>query len=320
MSASEGEVLQRSCWCGGTESHFLYEMTSETGDRFSAYRCASCGVALLHPQPSPARLAAAYSASYYGATGRKFSGPIGAMVRWAQGGRARWVRRRLTGGARVLDVGCGNGGFVRQLRELGLQAEGTEWSEQSAGRARRESGVPVHAGDLLDLNLTPGSYDAVVLWHVFEHLPRPAETLAKVRELLAPGGLLFMAMPNMESWQANIFGPQWFHWDPPRHLHNFGQASLARLLEVQGFAMVTASTWSLEQNPYGFIQSCLNELGFPRERAYSVLKGIRPASRMTRLLDLAMLATLAPLGVLAALAETAAGQGGTITLVARRGK
>jgi len=320
MSAEGGDVLERACWCGGEEARFLYEMTSEVGDRFSAYGCTACGVAFLHPPPSPQRLATAYAADYYGASGRKFSGPIGAVVRWAQGGRARWVRRQVKAGGRVLDVGCGNGGFVRQLRELGLEAEGTEWSEASAARARGESGVPVHVGDLLELDLAPASYDAVVLWHVFEHLPQPSETLAKVHELLVPGGLLFLAMPNMESWQATIFGPNWFHWDPPRHLHNFGHRSLARLLGLRGFDMVATSTWSFEQNPYGFIQSCLNEIGFPRERAYSVLKGTGGGSRMQRLLDLAMLATLAPPGLLAAITEWAAGRGGTLTLVARRRK
>lgn len=319
-NATPVETLERACWCGAKQARFLYAMVSELGDSFAAYRCEGCGVAFLHPPPTAARLATAYSAAYYGAGGRKFTGPLGRVVAWAQGGRARYVRGLRKQGSRVLDVGCGNGGFVKQLLGLGLAAEGTEWTEESAARARQESGIAVHVGDLLDLDLQPASYDAIVLWHVFEHLARPAETLDKVRELLAPGGLLFLALPNLESVQAEWFGPHWFHWDPPRHLHNFGRESLRILLESRGFETIRSSTWSFEQNPYGFIQSLLNALGFPRERAYSVLKGTCAAPRLVRIGDAFLLAALAPWGTLAALAETAVRRGATATVVARRGE
>ena len=68
-----------------------------------------------------------------------------------------------------------------------------------------------------------------------------------------------MSMPNAESAQAQRYGTHWFHHDPPRHLFGFGPHSLTHLLEDAGFRVENISTWSLEQNPFGEIQSTLNQ-------------------------------------------------------------
>jgi len=129
--------------------------------------------------------------------------------------------------------------------------------------------------------------------------------------------LLFLSMPNHESWQAERHGRHWFHLDPPRHLHGFGVRSLEGLLSSREFSVLHRHTWSLEQNPYGWLQSFLNASGFPRDRAYAALKGTAHNSG-TRLLDLALVFLLAGPSVVLSVIESLAGRGGTMTFVARR--
>lgn len=122
------------------------------------------------------------------------------------------------GPMRALDAGCGAGGLLVRLTALGWQAEGVEVDPVAADVARTTSGRPVRVGDFRAIDLPTGAYDLVVLSHVFEHLDDPITALRRLRSLLAPGGRLVLIYPNPESLGARIFGPAWFHWDPPRHL------------------------------------------------------------------------------------------------------
>lgn len=268
--------------------------------------------------PAPEALAAAYSPDYYGGTRRKFVPWIANAIGWFQRGRSRAVAAVVPPAARILDVGCGNGEFLRHLQAAGFRPEGTEWTPESAARIPAEWQIPIHVGELTALALPSASYDAATLWHVFEHLSEPAAAIAELHRLLRPGAPLFLSMPNAESWQARLFRHHWFHLDPPRHLHAFGPRSLRRLLESRGFQWVTCSTFSLEQNPYGWMQSTLNAAGFPRERAYDTLKGLHPGTGATRALDRTLLALLAVPALGLSAAESLFGAGGTFTVVARR--
>lgn len=307
--------VRRSCWCGGKRARVRARFRFGA-DRFTLVRCERCGVEALHPTPPPGVLAKYYATEYYGASPKKFIGPIARLVAWFQEGRARMVARAIPAGGRVLDIGCGNGGFLGQMRARGFAVEGTEWTRESA--ARVAGGITVHVGDLLELDLPRGSYDAITLWHVFEHLAQPEETLRRIHGLLRPGGVLFLSMPNHESWQAALCGAGWFHLDPPRHLHGFGVRSLGALLRRCEFRVGSRHTWSMEQNPYGVIQGVLNNFFTPRDRAYGVLKGTSRAPVRQRLLDLFLVGVLTPAALAFSIIESMAGRGGTMTVVAER--
>ncbi|MDX2176354.1 MAG: class I SAM-dependent methyltransferase [Candidatus Sumerlaeia bacterium] len=309
------------CRCGESRARKLFDLRRDgLPGRFTVVRCVRCGLERLDPPPDGATLARAYATDYYGDGAKKFVGPMAAAVRWFQGGRARLVRRHLPRRARrprLLDVGCGNGGFLRDARRAGFEVEGTELTAESARRAAPKGDLTVHVGDLLSLNLPEESYDAATLWHVFEHVPDAGATLRELRRVVRPGGLLFLSLPNAGSWQARATGRHWFHRDPPRHLWHWSAATLRRALRDEGFDTVAVDHWSFEQNPYGWLQSLLNQWGFPQDGLYEVLKRQRPWSWLTPGHALAAVAAGAlafPLSVL----ESLAGAGGAITVVARR--
>jgi SAM-dependent methyltransferase len=291
------------------------------GTRFEVRPCTACRRGLLDPVPPAAGLLAAYDDAYYGRGARKFVEPIQAGIGWFRRRRARHALRLLgdPGPARrALDIGCGDGEFLGVLQQLGWECHGTELTEVTARRASAVPGLRIRTGPLAGDAFGPGHFDVVSLWHVLEHLPDPDRTLRDCAAWLRPGGLLLLAVPNLESWQARVFGGAWFHLDPPFHLHHFAPGSLAHALAKAGFEVLETRHLSWQYNPYGVVQSVLNALGFPRDELYEVLKGNRPWWRPSALLQ-AMIAAIA-LGpsLLSAVLEAARRRGGTIEVTARR--
>jgi 2-polyprenyl-3-methyl-5-hydroxy-6-metoxy-1,4-benzoquinol methylase len=115
-------------------------------------------------------------------------------------------------GRRLLDIGCGEGTFLRAARKRGWEAIGTELNSAPA----RRLGLEVF--NSLDECADRGPFDCVTLWHSLEHMPDPWAVIARIRRLVADHGLLLIAVPDFEGLQSKTFGASWLHLDMPRHL------------------------------------------------------------------------------------------------------
>jgi SAM-dependent methyltransferase len=172
---------------------------------------------------------------------------------------------------RALDIGCGQGTFLRLLKREGWECHGTELTEKSASRASG-FGIPVSVGEIEENQFPPYSFDLITLWHVLEHLPEPPKTLKILTRLLKKGGILAISTPNIDSLQAEVGRGQWFHLDPPRHLYLFSPRTLEQMMESLRFQLLEFRHFSLEQDPYGWLQSLLNLMGLPENSLYQILK------------------------------------------------
>ncbi len=223
-------------------------------------------------------------------------------------------RAGMRRGSRVLDAGAGAGRLVEALASAGYAAEGIEPSArsaalaQAAGRAVRPERIEDHRDEGLD---------AVVLWHVLEHLEEPRAVLEQVLRWLRPGGLLLVGVPNIASAQARIGGAGWLHLDAPRHRVHLTPAGLEELLRQGGLEPVHTHHAVWEHNPAGMWMALLTCTGMAPGLPFHMLKrNARPRPR-----DLALLAAgvpLAPVAVALELAAAAARQGGTVAAVAAR--
>jgi 2-polyprenyl-3-methyl-5-hydroxy-6-metoxy-1,4-benzoquinol methylase len=119
-------------------------------------------------------------------------------------------------GGRLLDVGCGNGTFLRFMKELGWEVKGIEPDLQAA-RIASSQGLNVAHCNLEQVELEPYSYDAITLHHVLEHLSDPNWMLKKLVRYLKPGGVLVIISPNPDGLMARWFGVNWRGLEPPRH-------------------------------------------------------------------------------------------------------
>ena len=213
---------------------------------FRLVRCRQCGLVYQDPRPLAVSLQSFYGPGYGPRT--PHPGKRRRMAIYQQ----RIVDKvcRMTGSAfgtrRILDVGCGAGDLLSLVRQLGWEAAGVE---PSGAVAMPEDALVV--ADLSDRALDEYRFDLVVMSHSLEHMPEPARALARVRELITPAGLLFIAAPNIASLEARIFRSRWYHLDLPRHLYHFTPKTLRALLRSAGFRVtrVNCLPWfSLAQN------------------------------------------------------------------------
>ncbi len=242
--------------------------------RWTLWRCADCGAAHLDPRPTPASIGRAYGHYYtHGEPERQFLVPgdrpdlrvkralhlsfynrrfghrhrdalpfgwsLIAVSRWRSARAGQYIRH-LPGpapGARLLDAGCGDGGFLRVARALGYEGIGLEFDPAAAAVARAQ-GFTVHEGVLEEVPIAPASVDQVTLRHVVEHLHEPVAVLSRLCGALKPGGRIWLQTPNVDSRGARRYGADWRGLEPPRHLVLFGERSLRLALERAGFERI----------------------------------------------------------------------------------
>ncbi len=124
--------------------------------------------------------------------------------------------------------------------ERGWNAAGLDTNPFAVNRARLNAPQATVYLGTLETSQPEGPYDLIVMNHVLEHLPRPVECLERCFGLLAPSGVLQIAVPNLHSFEAAAFGKSWRGLDVPRHLTHFRESTLVRLLEGCGYRAVSA--------------------------------------------------------------------------------
>jgi SAM-dependent methyltransferase len=254
----------------GTKAGAFIQAHAE-GWTFSYLKCRGCGMVFLSPRPDDQEMLPFYTQEYYGGGDHKFHPGIEVFRSFFARKRVRRVQAFLSAPGNALDIGCGQGTFLQLLREEGWDCQGTELTEESARRASLR-GIPVSVGEFDPARFPSHSFDLITLWHVLEHLRDPRKTLGSLPGLLKPGGLVAISTPNVDSLQAEVGKGKWFHLDAPRHLYLFSPKTLGRVMESLGFRLVELNHFSMEQNPYGWLQSLLNLAGLPENSLYGTLK------------------------------------------------
>lgn len=273
--------------CGATKTTTLFFARDPDGsapEPFGVVLCDSCGMKFVSPRPTGDGLASYYGRGYYDKPGARLF--MAERVAKAEAGRAP---------GRVLDVGCGEGIFLAALARRGWDAWGVEVSKEGVARAAARPGVRVFDKPLERCEFEPKSFDLITLWHSIEHVPDPGALLRRVAALLKDDGAVFLAFPNGDSWEFRFFGENWFHLDPPRHLHYFSPESMGRLLKKCGLEIVATSQFSLEYNPFGFTQSALNLITTRFNYLYRKLKGTLRPDEPAAVLDAMLTALVFPL-------------------------
>ena len=229
-----------------------------SSERFPLVQCSKCGVAFLNPMPGSEELARHYPSVYYGRPPQYPSLPY--SFHWR---RSQIIKKKATG--EILDVGCGNGGFLTYMKERGWDVYGIDNSPHAVQIAGITlEGKVRHVCDLSEASFPSGHFDVITLFEVFEHLPEPLSTLREIRRILKVDGLLFFSVPNFASLEKMVFGPWWNGLDAPRHLFQYGPKTIKRLMEAAGFQTVTVKSVSAHniQVRKSLIDYCQESLRF----------------------------------------------------------
>lgn len=224
--------------CGGDNPRVIQEAEPP----FKVVCCGGCGLVYVTPQPDTTSLSTHYhQEDYYRA--------------WAQRQKAQrlrlWQRRfrdtqSFCKSGKLLDVGCGLGTFVKIAKDNGFDATGTEVSDFAVKYAYEEYGISIIPGALEAARFPDDCFDVVTMWHVLEHLPSPRATLTEVHRILKKGGMLAVAVPNVNDHifrlayrlarrrKLKLFSIN----DKELHLYHFSDRTLKSLFEKTGFEAV----------------------------------------------------------------------------------
>jgi 2-polyprenyl-3-methyl-5-hydroxy-6-metoxy-1,4-benzoquinol methylase len=246
----------------------IEDWISDTPGLWDYYECQACKALYIDPRPTPATVGRLYERYFThaptpvrerGFLGRLALGIRNDYLNWkygyknkpaVPGGRwlmyslppwfrwewdhtARHLPKPAPGKNRLLDVGCGNGEFLVAARSAGWQACGLDFDAKAVETARTQ-GLEVYFGSLQAQYFEANSFDVITLSHVIEHVHSPAALIAECARLLKPGGMLWLATPNVGAIFHQWFGEYWFDI-APHHLIIFSVDNLRRLLEAQGF-------------------------------------------------------------------------------------
>lgn len=258
----------RACQlCGSAE-----RSTNFQDGPFQVVTCRQCGLVYVTPRLQGEALAAVYDEGYWKSDDPKLRG-YADYAREADlylktfRRRMALVSRWLPARARVLDVGCAAGYFLRVLQEHGHDVHGVELSQAIAVEAIKALGQErVHIGTLDDavaaMDYRPQSFDLVTMWDVVEHIPEPQQVLRRVRELIKPGGRFLLETQNVASRWARLLGRRWHHYKHDEHLYHFTPTTIRRLLDDCGFRVLDlGSAYAGKYVSFGFLAERAGRLG-----------------------------------------------------------
>ncbi len=228
--------------CGRDDAEHLV-----TKNTFPVVRCRHCG--LVYVSPRLAVLSSIYERETY----KAHQAERGDDEDWTPRARARLgLLERHARKGKLLDVGCSTGWFLSVAADAGWQATGIDVS-RSAVEQDRSRGLDAKVGTIESVELPTHSFDAITMFDSIEHMPSPMRALARARELLADGGVLFVTTPNVDgllpkvTWR--LFGKRFGEWDhpgPPGHVYQFSDRTLRTALEKSGFEVIHDGTEAID--------------------------------------------------------------------------
>lgn len=249
---SEGEVLYRD----------MIDGLFGAPGTWSIRRCPkkSCGILWLDPAPVEADLHIAYETyfthvpegasafiprlrallySYYKALNSGLASIVGLRKSQEQ------IRMMFLGDikrGKVLDVGCGDGGFLNLMSKAGWSVDGLDFDAKAIESAKIQYGLQLRHGDLHGAKYPDNTFDAVTMSHVIEHVPDPVSLLAEAKRVLKPGGRLVVTTPNNRSFGHEKLQRYWVGLDVPRHLNIFTLSTLRECAKCAGFEQIEATS------------------------------------------------------------------------------
>lgn len=259
--------------CNSKENIFLF-MASDSDnpekEGIPIRKCSHCLIVFSDVEPPLASLSEElYFEGYYGENvSERWINKI--LMGIFQFERQRHALNGVKGG-KILDIGCGDGTFLGHLNH---SWEKYGYEPSKAGIVQLQKKNNIRYVNLSDSNIVElkGLFDVITLWQVLEHVAAPHDLLKKIYNLLKDDGMLFISIPNYDSWQAKIFSKNWFHLDPQRHIYHFTIDTIKPLLEENDFMIKNINTISLEYGIFGWWQSFFNMMRLEFNMAYKILK------------------------------------------------
>lgn len=222
--------------CNGTsfKNEIQCEDYTYSHQQFTIQQCMTCQLLLTNPRPDQNTIGDYYKSEEYishtGKTNTLFDWIYLKARRYTVQWKYNLINSRKEKGA-ILDYGCGTGAFIHHMAKKNWEAVGIEPSDTARTRAEQ---LPAKKTLLLYKKLgdiPEKKFDVITLWHVLEHIPNPDQLIGSLKQKLNKNGLIFVAVPNHKSHDAQHYRNHWAAYDVPRHFWHFSQSNIRKLFD-----------------------------------------------------------------------------------------
>lgn len=229
-------------YCGEASAHLVSSTDvnrNTTTQIFDYFRCLGCELVFLHriPQEMGPFYAGGYQTvppdlSRLRALAKKEAYRMDTVLKYKKGGR-------------LLEIGPWMGMFSSNAKDAGFDVTAIEMDQNCVTFLRRVIGIKAiqSSEPAKTLDAMSEKFDVIALWHSLEHLPDPWLVLQRAAKLLEPGGILLIAIPNIQSYDFSVLKAEWFHLDAPRHLYFFPISWLEKFCSSNGLKTLELTTF-----------------------------------------------------------------------------
>ena len=229
--------------CGGQQLEHALTCTDHyaSGETFEVVRCAHCGFLMTQNAPVEAKIGKYYETPDYISHSDTQKGMMNRVYHWVRqfmlSHKATLVKRasKMSKGT-LLDYGTGTGYFAHTMKTKQWIVKAIEKSPQARAFAKEHFGLDVDAETALPLYKSQ-TFDVITLWHVLEHVEHLNEMWETLHKTLKDRGVLIMAVPNPDSYDAQKYGKWWAAYDVPRHLWHFRPSVMQQFGAKHGFIL-----------------------------------------------------------------------------------
>lgn len=148
---------------------------------------------------------------------------------------------------KMLDIGCGDGYFLREAKSRGWQVYGTEYTD-NAFEIGKQKGIIMHQGVLDPGNYHPNEFDIITSFEVIEHINNPQPEIQNIKKILRPGGVFYVTTPNFNSVSRFLAKKAWNIICYPEHLSYYTAVSMNRFFKNEGFKKIKVETTGISLN------------------------------------------------------------------------
>tara|TARA_B100000902_G_scaffold12252_1_gene14932 strand:- start:66760 stop:67647 length:888 start_codon:yes stop_codon:yes gene_type:complete len=212
---------------------------SVSNENFNIVKCNKCNFAFTNPRPNDECLGKYYISDHYishNNTSKSIFDKTYQFVRKYTLKIKYKIINSIKNKGSILDIGCGTGEFLNKFKEKGWKCKGIEPSKIARNIANKNYKLNIKEENNLN-NLTE-CFDIITMWHVLEHVADLNNTISNLYRIINDNGKIIIAVPNIESFDAKIYGKYWAAYDLPIHLSHFSKKSITKIFENHKFNLI----------------------------------------------------------------------------------
>ena len=229
--------------CGGNQFHpnMVVPDWLVSKEDFNIVACASCDFRFISNAPLPEHSGKYYETEEYVEQSDTKKGLVNVIYHFARKQMMKYkfsLVSKMTTGKVLLDIGSGSGYFLNHMKKNGFDVTGVEISEKAVELCKKKHNITAYSPNQFINGEIKKKFDAVTMWHVFEHVYSYDEYFERIHSGLSENGTLIIAMPNHRCFEAGYFKKYWNGYDTPRHLWHFVPETFKKFAEARGFKII----------------------------------------------------------------------------------